>query len=775
MNSPKASVPKHRHEDERFVTGKGTFTDDISVPGQAYAHFVRSHHAHGILRRVDTAEARAMRGVLGVFTGADLEAAGIAGLPFLPIPGFDLGDPVETPRPALASRRVRYVGEQIALVVAETHAQAMDAAERVRVEVDALPPVTGIEASVAPGAPQLWPAAPGNVILRWEFGNTPELERAFAQAAHVTKLRVVNNRVAANPIEPRALVAAYDRAADQFQLNVSSQGVIYYRRALLEGTFRLKPDQVHILTHDVGGAFGSKEFPYPEDIAVMHAARVLGRPVKWTGTRREQFLSDNHGRDAVIECALALDAGGQFLALRADAITSLGAYCSFVAPTTAVRNFTFGLPLVYCTPLIATMHRLIVTNAAPTGPYRGAGREQAALAVECTIDQAARELGIDPVDLRRRNLIETRKIPYRTPLGRLYESGDFPGVLDKTIWLADWNGFDARRRASEAKGRIRGRGLALFVEFVGGVPFEGCHLRFESDGSVVAVVATQSQGQGHETSFAQVMAEKLGIPYESVRIRQGDSADVPRGMGSFASRSMIMAGSAIAVTCDAAIKKGQTLAAALFGMPEDAVYFRDGMFRALNSNQAIDIRALAGHAAASLDSSGEFTVAEFHCPNGGHACEVEIDPETGHVSVDRYAAVDDVGVLINPAIVHGQIHGGVAQGLGQTLLEQCAYDASGQLLSATFMDYAMPRAGDFPEPSLAFHVVRSTANPLGVKGCGESGVTGSIAAVCNAVADALVRAGVAVRIEMPFTSEKVWRALQTGVGKPARGRRGGRP
>lgn len=764
-------MPRYRREDERFVTGKGTFIDDISVEGQLHAHFVRSPHAHGILRNIDTTEARAMPGVLGVFTGADLKAAGIEGLPFLPIAGFDLGTPVETPRPALATERVRYVGEQIALVVAETHTQAVDAAERVRVEIEPLPPVTNVEASVAPGAPQLWPAAPGNVVLRWELGNTPELERAFAQAAHVTRLRLVNNRVAANPIEPRAIVAAYDKAADRFRLNVSSQGVIYYRRALVEGTFRLKPEQVHILTHDVGGAFGSKEFPYPEDIAVMHAARVLGRPVKWSGTRTEQMLSDNQARDAVIESELALDADGKFLALRADAITSLGAYCSLVAPTTAIRNFTFGLSLVYRTPLIATTHRLVVTNAPPTGPYRGAGREQAAFVVECTIDRAARELGIDPVELRRRNLIDTSEIPYRTPLARIYESGDFHGVLDKTIELADWKGFDARRRASEAKGRVRGRGLALFIELAGGVPFEGCHLRFEGDGSVVAVVATQSHGQGHETSFAQVVADKLGVPYECVRIQQGDSADVPRGMGSFASRSMIMAGSAIAVTCDVAINKGRALAAKLFHVEEKDVLFGGGMFRAANSNQSIDVRDLASRAAGSLNSTGEFTVTEFHYPNGGHVCEVEIDPDTGRVSVDRYAAVDDVGFLINPTIVHGQIHGGVAQGLGQALLEQCAYSTSGQLLSASFMDYAVPRADDFPEPVLAFHIVPSTANPLGVKGCGESGVTGSIAAICNAVAHALARAGVQVRIEMPFTPEKVWRALQAGAGKPA-GKRG---
>jgi carbon-monoxide dehydrogenase large subunit len=765
----KISQAVRRREDARFVTGRGTYSDDVSADGQAYACFVRSQHAHGIVRSVNTVEAQRMPGVLAVFTGEDLKAAGIGGLPFLPIPGIATDTPVDTPRPALASEHVRYVGEQVALVVAETRSQAVDAAERVQVDIEPLPAVVTIEAAIAPGAPQLWSEAPGNVVLTWECGNRAQIEATCASAAHVTALRLVNNRVVANPMEPRAILATYDAALDLFRLTVCTQGVIYYRRALNEATFRLAPEKVHVRTHDVGGAFGNKEFPYPEDIAVMHAARVLGRPIKWTGTRLEHLLSDNHARDAVIECQLALDDRGHFLALCATVLTALGAYCSYVAPITAIRNTTFGLPMVYKTPLIAAAHKMVVTNTAPTGPYRGAGREQSVLIVERLIDQAARELNMDPIELRQRNILPRSAIPYRTPTGQTYESGDFDGMLEKALTLSDWKGFEARARASKRARKLRGRGVAVFVESVGGVPFEGAHIRFRPDGEIEAVVATQSQGQGHETTFAQVIADRLGVPCNRIRIRQGDSFDVPRGMGTFASRSMIMAGSALAVACNAVIDKGRQVAAYLLSVSLDNIEFADGMFRAPPTNLAIDICELAGRMRSagsvpeglpsSLDSTGEFTVKEFHYPAGCHVCEVEVAPETGEVAVGRHTAVDDVGRVVNPMIVHGQIEGGIAQGLGQALLEHCVYDESGQLVTASLMDYAMPRADNFPEPALDFHVVPSTANPLGVKGCGESGVTGSLAAISNAVADALTRADATAAVDMPFTSQKIWEAL----------------
>lgn len=751
------------------MTGRGRFADDLTEPGLTYAHFVRSNEAHGIVRSVNTARARAMPGVLGVFTGTDLQAAGIGSIPFLPIPGFAMDMPVDTPRPALACDRVRYVGEQIAVVVAETPAQAADAAEAVEVEIEPLAAVSDIEQAIEPGAPVLWPLAPDNVVLTWRFGDAAQVDAAFARAAHVTRLELVNNRVVANPLEPRTSIASYDRGTDTFDMTISSQGVLYFLRGLCEHTLRLAPEKIRLRTYDVGGAFGTKELPYPEDIAILHAARVLGRPVKWTGTRCELLLSDNHARDAAIDCSLALDRDGNFLAVRAAILNAMGAYCSYIAPIMPIRNTTNGLPLLYKTPLVEVCQKMVVTNTAPIGPYRGAGREQGALIVERLVDQAARELGIDPIALRRRNVLPNSAIPYATPTGRVYDSGDFEGVLDRALAIADWDGFEARAKASRGAGRIRGRGIAFFIESVGGIPFEGAHIRFARDGAVSVVLATQSQGQGHETSFSQIVVDRLGVPFDKISVCQGDSSDIPRGMGSFASRSMIMAGSAIKVTCDLIVEKGRRLAAHLLEVAENDIEFSGGQFRAKGTDLAVGICDLAarvrdaaplpGDLPPSLDSSGEFAVKDFHFPNGCHVCEIEIDPETGTVALVRYAAVADYGVIVNPMIVTGQLHGGVAQGLGQALFEHCVYDETGQLATGSFLDYAMPRATDFPEPVVLFHVVPSTQNPLGVKGCGEAGVTGSIPAVANAVADALLRAGATAAIDMPFTPEKVWRAL----------------
>lgn len=567
------------------------YADDVNAEGQVYAHFVRSHDAHGIVRAIDVTVARAMPGVLAVFTGRDLANAGVDGLPYLPLPGADLDEPVPTPRPALAYERVRYVGEQVAVVVAESKTAAMDAASSVDVTIDPLPAVPSIKQALAADAPAIWANAPDNVVLRHRFGDRTAIETAFAQASHVSRLSLVNNRVLANPMEPRAVVARHD--GNHFILSVSSQGVNYYRLALTEGTLRLDPRSIRITTPDVGGAFGSKEFAYPEDIAVLFSARALGRPVKWTGTRAEHFLSDNHARDALIDCALALDENGNFLAVDATIRTSLGAYCSYIAPTPPIRNTTLGLPQMYRTPLVGTAFDMVVTNAAPMGPYRGVGREQSALIVERLIDTAAGELGLDPVDLRRRNLIPTTYIPYRTATGRIYESGDFEGLLERLCELADWTGFEDRAEQSSAAGSIRGRGLALFVEPVGGAPFEGASLSFPDDGTVEAMMASQSQGQSHETTLAQVIAEKLGVPLDLVRIVQGDSSLAPNGTGSYASRTMIMAGSALDISCDKVIEKGRRLAAHLWGLTEDGVTFEDGLFFARATNEAISVIELA--------------------------------------------------------------------------------------------------------------------------------------------------------------------------------------
>ncbi|NGM22522.1 xanthine dehydrogenase family protein molybdopterin-binding subunit [Roseomonas stagni] len=769
------SRPVRRREDARLLTGRGVFTDDIDLPGQAHAVFVRSSYAHGHLRGIDAAAARAAPGVLGIFTAADLQAAGIGPIPYLPMPGFRMPTPVEAPRPAFAADRVRHVGEPIAVVVAETRAQAEDAAELVLAEIEPLPAVVDTAAAVEPGAPRVWDAAPENVGLTWQGGDAEATAAAFARAAHVTRLRLVNNRVIANPIEPRTAIASFDAATEAWSLTCASQGVRYMLRVLCEHTFKVPQERMLVFTHDVGGAFGVKEQPYPEDVAILHAARALGRPVKWRGTRAEHLLSDNHGRDAVMEAELALDGEGNFLAVRLHVLDAMGAYYSVHGPYVTIRNTTNGLPLVYRTPCIDVTVKLVFTNTASTGPYRGAGREAAALVMESLVDAAARETGRDPIALRRRNLIPASAMPYRNPAGRLYDSGDFDAVLAKALALADWDGFAAREAASRAAGRLRGRGICCFLECVGGLLYESATIRFPEEGGIDLVVATQSSGQGHETSFAQLVGDRLGIPAEAIRLRQGDSRDVPRGLASIASRSLIMAGSALSLGCAEVVRKGRLLAAHRLEVAEADVVFEAGEFRVVGTDRAVALLDLArwrreapvlpGDLPETLDSTGDFDAEDLNFPNGCHIVEIEIDPETGQLRVDRYLAVDDVGVVINPAIVHGQVQGGVAQGLGQALTERIVYDADGQMLSGSFMDYAMPRAADLPSMAVALHEVPARSNPLGVKGAGESGVTGSLAAMSNAITDALWRVGVTARVELPATPERIWRALN-GEGQP---------
>jgi aerobic carbon-monoxide dehydrogenase large subunit len=762
------------------MTGTGSFADDVNVPGQARAVFLRSSHGHGLIRAIDAGAAQNAPGVLAVITGEDMRAAGVGYIPYLPLGGFTMDPPTDTPRPALAQDRVRHVGEPVVMVVAETVAQALDACEKVRLEIEPLPAVTDVERAVAEGAPAVWPEAPNNMALTWRYGDRASVEKAFARAAHVTRLKLINNRVLANPIEPRSCIGAYNPGDESFTLIAPSQGAHFFHRVLCEHVFRMPREKMRIRTSDVGGAFGCKEQPYPEDIAVLHAARLIGRPVKWSGTRSEHFLSDNHARDAVIEAALALDASGRFLAIKATILDGIGAYCSCHGAHISIRNTTNGLPLMYDVPLLDVEISLVLTNTAPIGPYRGAGREQASYITERLVDQAARELGIDPVDLRRRNLIAAKAIPYTSASGQIYDSGDFEGLLDKTLALADWDGFDDRARASAERGRIRGRGLSCFVECVGAYPFEGADIRFAPDGTVTVVTATQSSGQGHETSFAQLAAERLGVPFDKVRIKENDSSDLPKGLASVGSRSMIMAGSAIAIAGDAVIEKGRALASHVLEVSKADLEFRDGSFRVRGTDISIGLldlamrvrtlRDLPPELPATLDSTGEFTAPGLHHPNGSHVCEVEIDPETGKVDVVAYCAVDDVGTIINPLIVHGQIHGGVAQGIGQVLLERIGYDDDGQLITGSLMDYGLPRADNLPALNVDFHPTASTKNPIGVKGSGECGVTGSIPAVLNAVNDALARAGAATAIGLPATPEKIWHSLRDVKAPKARRR-----
>ena len=764
------SQPVRRREDLRFLTGRGTFADDCNMPGQAYASFVRSPVAHGALRGIDADAACAAPGVLAVFTGADLKAAGLKGIVARPLSGrVDMDPPLHTPRPGLAQDVVRHVGEPVAVVVAETRAQADDAAALIALDIAERPAVTKIADAAAPGAPSVWDHAPDNVGNVWHLGDTAACDAAFAKAAHVTKLALHNNRILANPIEPRTSLASYDPAADRYTLVASNQGVQYFMEVLTQQVFGFGREHLRVLAYDVGGGFGVKEQPMPEDLAILFAAKALGRPVKWTGSRAEHFLSDNHSRDADLEAELALDTDGNFLALRVRDTEAMGAYFACNGVGMPLRNFPNGLPLVYRTPIITVDVKMVMTHTNSVGPYRGAGREQAAYVVERLIDEAARETGRDPVALRRQNLIPASAMPYATPVGRTYDSGEFETVLDKTLALADWDGYAARRDASAAAGKLRGRGIACYLENVGGFPHEGAKIQFNAAGGVDVIVAALSQGQGHETSFCQVVADRLGLPFDKVVLHKGDSDTAPRGIATIASRSMIMTGSAMANTCDAVIEKGRLAASHLLEAAVADIEFVDDGFRVAGTDRSIGLLELAARVRTltgrpkdlpeSLDSEEEYAAPDQFFPNGCHICELEIDPETGTIRVDRYAAVDDVGIVVNPMIVHGQVHGGVAQGLGQALGERIVYDADGQLLTGSFMDYAMPRADEQPQLAVDFHEVPCTTNPLGVKGVGEAGMVGALPVVMNAIADALASRGKRVDFDLPATPEKLWRAL----------------
>jgi aerobic carbon-monoxide dehydrogenase large subunit len=759
-----------RREDARFLTGAGRYTNDIDIPGQLHAAFVRSDHAHGILKGLDIAEAARMPGVVAVFTGEDLKRAGVGYIHRLPLKGFDLGKTLDTPRPGLAQERVRYVGEPVVLVVAETAHQASDAAAEIRLDIEPLPCVTDVEEAVLDGAATIWSDAPNNISIDWQTGDPSDVDSVFAAAAHVTYLKLRNTRVFANPIEPRASIADYDEKNDRYIWITPSQGVRYMLRVLCDQVFKIPDDRVHVKTYDVGGAFGSKEQPYPEDVALLFAARALRRPVKWNATRTENLLSDNHARDAVIDCALALDADGRFLAVRANIYQAMGAYFGCNGPNGSIRNTPWGLPLVYKTPKVHVRVVAVMTNTAPIGPYRGAGREQASYIMERLVDEAAREMKIDRIELRRRNLIPLDWIPYLNPTGRLYDSGEFEAIMDKALKLGDIQGFEARARADKKRGLLRGLGVANFLECVGGSWQESSQIRFADDGRILLYVATQSHGQSHETSFPLVVAQRLGISHEQIELRQGDSRELPTlGFATVGSRSMIMAGSALSKTCDLIVEKARKAASYYLEVEDQDLEFVGGRLRVVGTDREVPLLELARlmreqptafpPGIEMLDSEGEYTAPDMHFPNGCHVCEVVLDPETGESMLESYVAVDDVGTIINPPIVHGQVHGGVCQGLGQVRMEWCQYDTEGQFLTATFMDYAMPRASDMPAIQAEFHPVPSPKNPLGVKGSGECGVTGSLPAITNAIADALARAGSTTKLDMPYTPEKIWRAL----------------
>ncbi len=751
-----------RSEDRRFVTGHGRYLDDIDLPGQACGWFLRAPLAHAAIRRLDTAAAAAAPGVVGIVTGADLAADGIG---TIPCPGRvrnrDGSRQPATPRPALAQGRVRHVGDPVALVVADTADRAMDAAELIDVDYEPLPVVTDPVAALADGAPQIWDEAPGNQAFDWELGDAGAVAAAFARAAHVISLDLVNNRVVACPMEDRACLAAYDTDTGRFTLHVSCQGVHDLRDMLAEAVFRLPPDRFHVICPDVGGGFGMKIFLYPEYVATLYAARRLGRPVKWTAERTEAFVSDDHGRDAVSRAELALDADGRFLALKVDTVANLGAYLSNFGPFIATAAGNRMLCGLYRMEAVHARVRGVYTNTQPVDAYRGAGRPEAAYLVERMADLAARRLDLSPAEIRRRNFIPPEAMPYRTATGLTYDSGEFACNLDDALALADADGFPARRRAAEAIGRLRGIGLSAYVEASAGFGTESPTLRVARDGRVTVLIGTQSNGQGHETAYKQVVAEHLGVAPDRIDVVQGDTDRIATGEGTGGSRSLLVGGVGLAEAALKVREAARVRAADLLEAAAADVAWEDDRFVIVGTDRALTLAEVAAAAEdeTAFAETGFYKPAANTYPNGVHVCEVEIDPDTGHTEVVAYTVVDDMGRVFNPLLLTGQIHGGVAQGLGQALLEHVVFDPdSGQLLSASFMDYALPHARSLPFLTVRFNEVPCRTNPLGIKGAGEAGAVGAPPAAINAVVDALDRYGVE-HVDMPATPARIWDIL----------------
>lgn len=760
--------PTRRTEDAPLLRGEGRFIDDLSVEKQLSAVFVRSQYAHANIRSVDVTEALAQPGVVAVLTTADMEAAGVGTLSRPPPQAGRDGSPLVTPfRPVLAKDRVVHIGEPLALVVAETLAAARDAADLVAVDYDALPAVTDASAALGEDAPQIWPEAPGNLALDWLPPAIPdekvaEVKRIMAEAARVVRIRVVNQRLAGAPMETRGATAIYDAVRDHYTLHSPSQSA-HALKGGLATIMGLRAEQLRVLSGDVGGAFGLKTPPYPEQAVLLVAAKVTGRPVHWMATRSEGFLSDHQGRDNVSEAALALDENGRFLALDVSAVVDLGAYVVSSGALIATISFANCLPSLYDIPHVAVNVRLAFTNTVPTGAYRGAGRPEANYVMERLVDAAARDTGIDPFELRRRNLIPARAMPYSSAVGNIYDSGDFEGVLDQAMTLAAVDGFAARRRASEVLGLKRGLGISCFLEHAGGGPTEGAEMHFDGDRLIVQL-GMQASGQGHATVFRRLTAERLGIAEDQVVVLEGDS-DVPfKGGPAVGSRSTNAAGVAILDGVEKLTARARAVGAVLLEADEGEVAYRDGYVEVSGTNRRLSLFDLAAEAATrdlSLTTVAQVDAYNTY-PNGCHIAEVEIDPETGVTTLVSYAGVDDSGVVLDPTLAVGQIIGGLAQGFGQALMERVVYDGDGQLISGSFMDYAMPRANDMPPIETAFHPVPCQTNPLGVKGIGEAGSTAALAAVMNAIADA-IPGGAA--IDMPATPERVWQVLNAAQAK----------
>jgi carbon-monoxide dehydrogenase large subunit len=761
--------PVRRVEDPRLLKGNGSYTDDITLPGTVHGVVLRSPHAAAVITGIDTAAAKSLPGVRAIYTAADLAADGIGTLPCAaPVKNRDGSAMVLPPHPVLADGRVRHVGDPVAFIVADTVKAARDAAEAVAVTYDIQPSITDLASATDDGAPLVWPEAKRNIAFDWQIGDPEKTEALFKQAAHVTRLTVVNNRIVVSSMEARAALAEFDAGTGRWTLRTNTQGGWLLKDLLAAAIFKVPAETFRILTPDVGGGFGMKIFLYAEHALTCYAARKLGRPVKWVSERSEAFLADTQGRDNITLGEIALDKDGKFLALRTRNVAGMGAYLSTFAPFIPTMAGTGVLASVYGFQAVHANVIGVFTNTVPVDAYRGAGRPESNYLVERLIDAAARELKIDRVELRRRNMVTPAAMPYTTPVGKTYDSGDFRVVLDAALKNADWAGFPARRAEAARHGKRRGIGLAYYLEATGGAPTERAEIRFADDGFVDVYVGTQSTGQGHETAYVQLTADRLGVPGEKVRVKQGDTDTIPTGGGTGGARSLYSEGQAILVTAATVIEKGKKAASeALEAAPGD-IAFEAGRFTIVGTDRGIDIltlaatqraRAAKGEDVTTLDAAEVAEIKAHTFPNGCHIAEVEIDPETGVTRIVRYCVTDDVGKAVNPLIVRGQVHGGVAQGLGQAMLERTAYDReSGQLLSGSFMDYALPRADDLPDIKVELVEVPCASNPLGVKGAGEAGAVGSPPAVINAVVDALSGDGV-THIDMPATPEVVWRAL----------------
>ncbi len=760
--------PVRRVEDPRLLKGNGRYTDDITLPGMLWSAVLRSPHAAAKLGAIDITAAMAVPGVVAVYTGADFQADGIGDLPCaIPLKNRDGSPRFDPPHPVLAREAVRHVGDPVAFIVAETQKAARDGAEAVSVDYEVLTSVTDLAATTDAGQPAVWPDAQNNTCFDWEVGDKAKVEELFTSAAHVTRLTVVNNRVVVNSMEARAALADY--ADGRWTLHTNTQGGWVIKSLLGKAVFNVPEEQFRVVTPDVGGGFGMKLFLYAEHVLTCYASRKLGRPVKWVSERSEAFLCDTQGRDNITATELALDKDGRFLALRTRNVANMGAYLSTFAPMIPTMAGTKVLASVYGFQAIYANVIGVFTNTVPVDAYRGAGRPESNYVVERVIDAAAREIGMDRVAIRRLNMVKPEAMPYVSAMKQTYDSGDFNRVLDAALAKMDWANFEGRRAASAAKGKKRGIGMAYYLEATGGSPTERAEIKFAADGFVDVYVGTQSTGQGHETAYVMLTADQLGIDGDKIRILQGDTDSIPTGGGTGGARSLYSEGQAILVTAASVIEKGKQAASEALEASVADIEFSAGRFSVVGTDKGIDILSLAasqlgrvsrGEQATTLDAAEIAKIESHTFPNGCHMAEVEVDPDTGMVDVKRYIVCDDVGKAVNPLIVRGQVHGGVAQGYGQAVLEHTAYDpASGQLLAGSFMDYALPRAADLPDIEVDLIEVPCLGNPLGVKGAGEAGAVGSPPAMINAIVDAMASAGVK-SIDMPATPEKVWKALQ---------------